>query len=279
MVFVEPRAGPALSSSPKHSISDRGVQQQQVNTQEGAVFNSNFPGKGENVTPASAIMCGREISRVDGDGPAQGSPEKESSFLGHGENRKQSALLRGFLEKSHPGPSLSRVQNKETSEQHVVIREPHIPKSVLLTSRSKGLKVSIKSIFWFNKNTFSYFPESTEWWGGRARRMLPAVFPLCKLEAGVRTVPSYSSQGLFQFVQALLSLASELKDQKSITLHCEVSCLLHMSATCWGRTGRCSAAVPQFVSSVMKGRPWLGSSSKAAQVAWSLWMCDAAHFV
>ncbi|NWU41439.1 MIIP protein, partial [Hylia prasina] len=103
-------------------------------------FNSNFVGKEENVTPMSAITCGREISRVDGDGHAQGSPEKESFFLGHGENREQSALLQAFHEKSHPGPSLSGVQNKETSEQHVVIREPHIPKSVLLTSRSKGLK-------------------------------------------------------------------------------------------------------------------------------------------
>ncbi|NXW68537.1 MIIP protein, partial [Hirundo rustica] len=115
-----------------------GVQQQQVKTQEG--FDSNFPEKEENVTPGSAITCGRGISRVDGDGRAQGSPEKESFFLGHGENRKQSALLQGFHEKTHPGPSLSRVQNKETSEQHEVIREPHIPESVLLTSRSKGLK-------------------------------------------------------------------------------------------------------------------------------------------
>ncbi|NXO93929.1 MIIP protein, partial [Certhia brachydactyla] len=93
-----------------------------------------FPGKEKNVTPVSEIiMCGREISRVDEDGHVQGSPEKESFFLGHGENRKQSALLHGFHEKSHPGPSLSRMQNKET-------REPHIPKSVLLTSRSKELK-------------------------------------------------------------------------------------------------------------------------------------------
>ncbi|NXR47816.1 MIIP protein, partial [Hippolais icterina] len=100
-----------------------------------------FPGEEESVMPVSAIMCDREISRVDGDGRTQGSPEKESCFLGHGENRKQSALLQGFHEKSHPGPSLSRVQNKETSEQqHVVIREPRIPKSALLTSHSKGLK-------------------------------------------------------------------------------------------------------------------------------------------
>ncbi|NXR57309.1 MIIP protein, partial [Rhadina sibilatrix] len=98
------------------------------------------PGKEENVTPASAIMCGSKISRVDGAGHTQGSPEKESFLLDHGENRKQSALLQGFHEKSHPGPSLSRLQNKETGEQHVVIRKPHIPKSVLLTSCSTGLK-------------------------------------------------------------------------------------------------------------------------------------------
>ncbi|XP_063273466.1 migration and invasion-inhibitory protein isoform X2 [Prinia subflava] len=133
MVFVEPRAG--LSSSLEHCINDRGVQQQQAKTQEGAGPDSSFPGKEENVTPASAILtCGRE----DGDGHAQGSPEKES-FLSHGEDRKP-AVLQGFHEKSDLGPSLSRVQNKESSEQHVVIREPHTPKSVLLTSCSKGLK-------------------------------------------------------------------------------------------------------------------------------------------
>ncbi|NWW33859.1 MIIP protein, partial [Panurus biarmicus] len=99
-----------------------------------------FAGKEKNVVPVSAIMCGTEMSRVDGDGRAQGSPEKESSFLGDGESRKQSALLHGFHEESHPGPSLSRVQNKETSEQHEVIREPHVPKSVLLTSCSKESK-------------------------------------------------------------------------------------------------------------------------------------------
>ncbi|NWI06586.1 MIIP protein, partial [Tichodroma muraria] len=115
--------------------------QQQAKTQKEAGFDSNLPGKEQNVAPVSAVIkCGREISRVDGDGRAQGSPAKESFVLGHGENRKQSALLHGFHEKSHPGPSLSRVQNNETSEQHVVIREPHIPKSVLLTSRSKELK-------------------------------------------------------------------------------------------------------------------------------------------
>ncbi|NXU11521.1 MIIP protein, partial [Pardalotus punctatus] len=113
---------------------------QQVKTQDRAGFGSSFPGKEKNVTPVSAIMCDREIARVDWDGHARGRLEKESFLLGHGENKKQFALLHGFREKSHVGPSLRGVQNKETSEQHVVIREPHIPKSVLLTSQSKALK-------------------------------------------------------------------------------------------------------------------------------------------
>ncbi|NXS31503.1 MIIP protein, partial [Pomatostomus ruficeps] len=113
-----------------------------------------FPGKEKNVPPVPEIVtCGREISRVDGDGRAQGSPEKEPSFLGHGENSQQSALLHGSHEESHPGPSLSRVQNKETSEQPVVIREPHIPKSVLLTARSKALKKEARHV------TFQPDPE------------------------------------------------------------------------------------------------------------------------
>ncbi|XP_064253089.1 migration and invasion-inhibitory protein isoform X2 [Passer domesticus] len=150
VVSLEPRAGPALSSSLKHSSSARGVQQQQAKTQEGAGLNSNFPGKEKSVTPVSAVTrCGREISRVGGDGGAQGSPKKESFFLGHGENRKQSALLRGFHEKSHPGPS----QNKETSEHHVVIKEPHIPKSALLMSPSKEPKKEARHV------TFQPEPE------------------------------------------------------------------------------------------------------------------------
>ncbi|NXQ22575.1 MIIP protein, partial [Peucedramus taeniatus] len=113
-----------------------------------------FPGKEKNAMPVSAvIMCDRETSRVDGDGGAQGSPEKESFFLGHEENRKQSALLHGVHEESHPEPSLSRVQNKETSEQHVVLREPHIPKSVLLMSQSKELKKETRRV------TFQPDPE------------------------------------------------------------------------------------------------------------------------
>ncbi|KFV13796.1 Migration and invasion-inhibitory protein, partial [Tauraco erythrolophus] len=104
-----------------------------------------FPGKEKNVTPVSAIItCGREASIVDKDGYAQGSPEKESFLLEHGDNRKQSALLHDFREKKqlkdHLDPSLSRIRSEETSKQHVVIRGPVICKSILLTSQSKELK-------------------------------------------------------------------------------------------------------------------------------------------
>ncbi|NWT91989.1 MIIP protein, partial [Urocynchramus pylzowi] len=112
------------------------------------------PGKEKNVMPVSAvIMCGREVSSMDGDSGAQGSPEKESFFQGHGENRKQSAVLHDFHEKNHPGPSLSRVQNKETGEQHVATGEPHIPKSVLQMSQSKELKKEARHV------TFQPDPE------------------------------------------------------------------------------------------------------------------------
>ncbi|NWR41442.1 MIIP protein, partial [Regulus satrapa] len=119
----------------------------QEKTQEGAGLNSSLLGQEKNVMPESAvIMCGREICRVDGDGHAQGSPEKESLLLGQGENRKQSALLHGFHEKSPAGPSLSRGSDEETSEQQEVIAEPQIPKSVLLTSRSKELKKEARHV-------------------------------------------------------------------------------------------------------------------------------------
>ncbi|NWW74264.1 MIIP protein, partial [Climacteris rufus] len=127
---------------------------QQAKPQEAAGLDSSSPGKERNVTPVSAVvMCAREISRVDGDGHAQGGPEKESFLLGHGENRKQSTLLHGFHEKSHLEPSLSRVQNEETSEQVVVIREPLVPKSVLLTARSKDSKKEARHV------TFQPDPE------------------------------------------------------------------------------------------------------------------------
>ncbi|NXQ50785.1 MIIP protein, partial [Catharus fuscescens] len=119
----------------------------------GRALRKGCPGKDKNVTPVSAAVCGREDSRVDGDGHAQGSPEKESSLLGHGEIRKQSALQHSSHEKSHPGPSLSRGQNKEPSEELVVTREPHIPKSVLLTSQSKELKKEASHV------TFQLEPE------------------------------------------------------------------------------------------------------------------------
>lgn len=134
----------ALCSSLKHSSNDRRVQQQQAKMQEAVCLDSSFPGKKKNVMPVSAIItCGRETSGVDRDDPARGSSEKESFFLGHGENRKQSTLLHGFHEKkqlkSHLDPSLSSIQSEETSK-HVVIREPIIRKSILLTSQSKELK-------------------------------------------------------------------------------------------------------------------------------------------
>ncbi|XP_035757715.1 migration and invasion-inhibitory protein isoform X2 [Egretta garzetta] len=148
LVSVEPggyTARAALCSSLKHSSNDRGVRQQQAKIQEAVGFNSSFPGKEKNVTPVSAIItCGREISRGDRDGHAQGSPEKECFLVGHGENRKQCTLLHGFHEKKqlkgHPDPLPSSMQSEETSKQHVVIREPIIRKSILLTSQSKELK-------------------------------------------------------------------------------------------------------------------------------------------
>ncbi|XP_026718398.1 migration and invasion-inhibitory protein isoform X2 [Athene cunicularia] len=145
LVSLEPRAytaRAALCSSLKHTSSDKGVQQQQAKMQEAVGLDSTFPGKEKNVMPVSAVItCGRESSRVDRDGCAQGSPEEEAFLLGHGENR---TLLHGFHEKKQPKdhlePSLSRTQSEQTSKQHVIIREPIIHKSVLLTSPSKELK-------------------------------------------------------------------------------------------------------------------------------------------
>ncbi|NXD86543.1 MIIP protein, partial [Halcyon senegalensis] len=118
---------------------------QQAKMQEAAGLDSSFPGKEKNVIPVSAVItCGGETSGADRDGHAHGRPEKESSLLGPGENRKQSTLLHGFHEnkqlKGHLDPSLSRTQSEETSKQHVVISEPIIPKSILLSSQSKELK-------------------------------------------------------------------------------------------------------------------------------------------
>ncbi|NWS74384.1 MIIP protein, partial [Crotophaga sulcirostris] len=122
-----------------------GVQQQQVKIQKVVDWDSSFPGKEKNVMPVSEIItCGRGNSREDRDCCAQGSPEKESFLLGHGENRKQSLLLHDLHEKNqrkgHLEPSLSKIQSEKPSKQHTVIRESTIPRSILLTSQSKEVK-------------------------------------------------------------------------------------------------------------------------------------------
>ncbi|NXR10682.1 MIIP protein, partial [Semnornis frantzii] len=104
-----------------------------------------IPGKEKDLTPVSAIaVCDRESSVVHREGCAQGCPEKESFLLGHGENSRESTLLHGVYEKKQlEGPlasSLSRTQNEETSKQDVVIGEPIIPKSILMTSQSRESK-------------------------------------------------------------------------------------------------------------------------------------------
>ncbi|XP_030363411.1 migration and invasion-inhibitory protein isoform X1 [Strigops habroptila] len=147
LVSVEPgayAARAALCSSLKHNSNGRGVQQQEK-MQEAVGLDSSFPGKEKNVMPVTAIItCGRKTSGVERGDHAQGSPEKESFPLGHGENRKQSTLLDGFHEKkqleSRLAPSLSSSQGEETSKQHVVVREPVIRESVLLTSQSQESK-------------------------------------------------------------------------------------------------------------------------------------------
>lgn len=141
-VSVEPRActaRAALCSSLKHSSSDRGVQQQ-TKVQE-SVLQSSFPDKEKNLIPVSAIItCDRETRRVDRDSHAQGSAEEDSFLLGHGKNRRQTTLPHGPSEKNEPkghlNPSVNKVQSEETS------KEATTPKSILLTSQSKELKVS-----------------------------------------------------------------------------------------------------------------------------------------
>ncbi|NXN87954.1 MIIP protein, partial [Bombycilla garrulus] len=160
-----------------------------------------FPGKEKNVTPVSAnIMCGREISRVDGDGGAQGSPEKESFSLGHGENRTQSALLHGFHEKSHPGPSLSRVQDRETSEQHMLIREPHVPKSVLLTSRSKELKKEARHVTFQPDPEEDVIPVSS--WSARPLLGYDWIAGLLDIKSSVTEKPEQYFTELQEFRQS-----------------------------------------------------------------------------
>ncbi|KAM9521320.1 uncharacterized protein ACIB01_016256 isoform 2-T2 [Guaruba guarouba] len=148
LVSVEPGAyagRAAFCSSLKHSSSDRGVLQQQQEMQEAVGLDSSFPGTEKNVVPVAAVItCGRETSEVERGGHAEGSPEKESFPLGHGENRKQSTLLDGFHEKKqlegHLPPSLCSSQDEETSKQPVVVRAPVAHQSVLLTSQSQESK-------------------------------------------------------------------------------------------------------------------------------------------
>ncbi|NWW51895.1 MIIP protein, partial [Pedionomus torquatus] len=118
---------------------------QQVKTQEAIGLDSSFTGREKNVMPVSAIVtCDRETSGVDRDGLTGGSLEKESFLPGHGENGKQFTLPHGFHEKKQLkddlDPSVSSIQSEETSKQPVVIREPIVRKSILVTSQPKGLK-------------------------------------------------------------------------------------------------------------------------------------------
>ncbi|NXG59121.1 MIIP protein, partial [Hemiprocne comata] len=137
-----------------------GVQQQQVKIQEAVGLDSSIPGKEKNIVPVSAIItCGRETSGVYRDGHAQGSLEKESFLLEHGENRKQPTLLHGFHEKKHLeghlDPSLSRIQSEETSREHV-------HKSILLTSQSKELKVNADHVT-FQSDSEEYPVPVSSW--------------------------------------------------------------------------------------------------------------------
>ncbi|NWH56429.1 MIIP protein, partial [Geococcyx californianus] len=143
-----------------------GVQQQHVKMQEVVDLDSSFSGKEKTVTPVSEIItCGRGTSRADRDRCAQGSPEEESFLLGRGENRKQSALLHHLHEKSQPksrlGPLLSNIQSKKPRKQHVVTKEPTIPKSILPTSQSKEEKDAGHVAF--QSDTEEYTVPASSW--------------------------------------------------------------------------------------------------------------------
>ncbi|XP_064028314.1 migration and invasion-inhibitory protein isoform X2 [Pogoniulus pusillus] len=148
LVSVEPgglAARADLCSSLKHSSDDGELQQQQAKMQEAIGLDSSIPEKEKDVMPVSAIsVCDRESFGVDRDGCAQRCPEKESFLPGHGKDSRESALLDGDHEKkqleSPLASSLSGTQSEETSKQDVVIGEPIIHKSILVTSRSKELK-------------------------------------------------------------------------------------------------------------------------------------------
>ncbi|NXN08709.1 MIIP protein, partial [Indicator maculatus] len=135
--------------------------------QEAVGLNSSILGKEKDVTSVSAVaVCDRETSGVDRDGHAQGSPEKESPLLGYGENSKESTLLHGFHEKKQLegllAPSLSRTQSEETSKPDVVIGEPIVRKSILMTSQSKELKKEAGHVT-FQSNPEEYTIPASSW--------------------------------------------------------------------------------------------------------------------
>ncbi|XP_050178627.1 migration and invasion-inhibitory protein isoform X1 [Myiozetetes cayanensis] len=221
VVSVEPRActaRAALSSPHKHSSRARGGQQQQAKAQEATGLDSSFPGKEKNVIPVSAIIpCGREASRVDGDGHARGSPEKESFLLGLGENRKH-PLLQGFHEKNQPDPSLSRVQNEEPREQHMVSREPTVPKSVLVTSQSKELKKKARHV------TFQPDPEEDATpvgsWSARPFLGYDWIAGLLETKSSVTEKPEQYFAELQQFRQANREACIDEQDLEPKALDC-----------------------------------------------------------
>ncbi|NXA53957.1 MIIP protein, partial [Nothocercus julius] len=125
-----------------------------------------FLGKEQNALPVSVIMTSdRETSRVDRDDHALKRQEKESFHLGHGKNRKQSILLHSLQEgdrlTAHLDPSLSKIQNEETSEV-VLIKEPVTPKSILLTSQSKQLKKEAGHVT-FQSDPAEYTMPASSW--------------------------------------------------------------------------------------------------------------------
>ncbi|NWU16986.1 MIIP protein, partial [Cephalopterus ornatus] len=180
-----------------------------------------FPGEEKNVIPVSAIIpCGREAPRVDGDGHAPGIPGKESFLLGFGEDRNQSALLHGFHEKNYPDSSLSRVQNEEPSEQHVVSREPTIPKSVLVTSPSKELKKKARHV------TFQPDPEEDATpvgsWSARPFLGYDWIAGLLDTKPSVTEKPEQYFAELQQFRQANREACIDELDLEPKALDCTV---------------------------------------------------------
>ncbi|KAM4646357.1 uncharacterized protein AAGF69_013399 [Amazona ochrocephala] len=114
----------ALCSSLKHSSSDRGVQQQEQQMQEAVGLDSSFPGQEKNVVPVTAVItCGKETSEVERGGHAEGSPEKESFPLGHGENSKQSTLLDGFHQKKQRLLDTSPAGAEKSDQYFAELRE------------------------------------------------------------------------------------------------------------------------------------------------------------